>query len=571
MIKQRPIDPDSEYLISEDNEVIRRILLGRGLSNQSDMDQRLAGMESPDSLAQLTEATDILEHALREQKRVLICGDYDADGATSTALLHRVLTELGLEQLDFLVPNRFDYGYGLSPELVHASADYGPQLIITVDNGISSIEGIALARSMGIDVLVTDHHLPGTRLPEANAILNPNQPGCAFPAKSLAGVGVVFYLLIGLRAALRSSNWFESRQMKEPRLERYLDLVALGTVADLVPLGRLNRILVARGLSLIRSGGGNPGIRQLFAVSGKETIHARASDLGFAIGSRLNAAGRLDDMSLGIQCLLAEDEQTALEHAQELHQINRERRQIQDQMNREAEAALNEVEVDPRHSAWSYCAYQPDWHEGLVGLVASRLKEKLYRPVVAFARSKTGELKGSARSVTGCHIRDCLALVASLNPDLIIKFGGHAMAAGLSIREKDYDLFCEQFDAAVRTLVDEDALHSITWTDGTLSDDELHLEFARTLEALLPWGQGIPEPQFTGIFEIVALQQLSGPHLKMRLVQEGSAQVLDAVWFNVPGDQGVNEGDDIRAVYTLSVNRFRNSESLQLHIVDVVP
>ena len=557
-------------------EAVKRILIARGINSTAELNTSLASLENPKQMKGLDSAAKLLEETLQQQKRVLVCGDYDADGATSTALLIRVLTAMGLKKIDFLVPNRFDFGYGLSVELVDVAAEDPPDLIITVDNGISSIDGVAHARAKGMQVLITDHHLPGPALPNANVIVNPNQPGCGFPSKNLAGVGVVFYLLIALRARLRDTGWFAQQSIAEPRLEQYLDLVALGTVADVVVLDRLNRTLVAQGLKLIRSGKGNPGIRNLFAVSGRDLNTATSSDLGFAIGPRINAAGRLDDISQGIACLLSDEEQSAHELALEMHQMNQDRRQIQEHMLAEAERALPQEEKlekasDQTSMPWGYCCYQSDWHQGLVGLVASGIKEKLHRPVIAFAKADTEgsepELKGSARSIPGLHIRDCLEQVSSGKPGLIKKFGGHAMAAGLSISEASYEQFSTEFDRVVRESLSDNDLEAITWVDGSLDGSCLSLDFARYLENILPWGQGAHEPQFSGRFRVVDLRWLKETHLKLKLAIDGFECPVEAIWFNAPADVVKQAGDSLYTAYRLSINRYMGSESLQLQIV----
>ena len=568
-IKTYPVDEGAGSFQHAYPQVIKRVLLARGISSDDQLDQRLGAINAPDSMRGMEAATDILQHALIKQKKVLVCGDYDADGATSTALIIRVLRAMGLKNIDFLVPNRFDFGYGLSKELVDVAVqNHKPELIITVDNGISSIGGVAHAREQGIQVLITDHHLPGCELPNAHAIVNPNQPDCEFPSKNLAGVGVVFYLLIALRAKLRASGWFVEQAIEEPRLEAYLDIVALGTVADVVPLDKLNRILVAQGLRLIRSGLGNAGIRSLFAVAGRDFKLAQSTDLGFAIGPRINAAGRLDDITRGILCLLEDNQHRAHELALDMHQINQDRRQIQDQMIAQAEQALAKMPIDKSALPWGYSCYQQDWHQGLVGLVASRLKEQLHRPVVAFAKSDSeSELKGSSRSISGLHIRDCLELVSAQNPGLIKKFGGHAMAAGLTIDSSCFEQFAAAFDQAVRTLLNPQHLEAIIWTDGELDEAHLSLSFATELENLLPWGQGVPEPQFTGEFKVEQLRWLKETHLKLKLTPKNSSRVFDAIWFNAPVDIVEKTGDHFRAVYRLGVNRYMGRESLQLMLV----
>lgn len=567
-LKRRAFDLTESRFEHDLPPVIQRILLARGISSELELDQRLAKLESPYKLAGIDAAVDLLEQALVSQKSVLVCGDYDADGATATALIIRVLRDTGLKHIDFLVPNRFDFGYGLSPELVELAAESKPDLIITVDNGISSIDGVAAAREKGIQVLVTDHHLPGVQLPQADAIVNPNQPHCEFPSKSLAGVGVVFYLMIAFRARLRTSNWFEKNHRTEPRLEQYLDIVALGTVADLVPLDSLNRILVSQGLKLIQTGRGNPGIKALLEISGRDIGQVKSSDLGFAVAPRINAAGRLDDITEGIMCLLTDDPVIAHQYAMDLQQINQERRQIQDQMQTDADKSLESLRLDETDLPWGYCCYEDSWHQGLVGLVAARVKENIHRPVIAFARSDDGaELKGSARSIPGLHIRDCLERIHSLNPGLIRKFGGHAMAAGLSICEKDFELFSGAFDRAVRAMISEDDLQSVIWTDGELDEANFSIGFVSRLETLLPWGQGIPEPQFQGRFDIIDSRCLKEKHLKMRLADPESAQVLDAIWFNAPAEFLSISRGQIDTVYRLGINRFRGKETLQLQLI----
>ena len=571
-IKAREFDLSNSRFERRLSSTIQRILLSRGISSDTALDQRLSTLSPPQHLAGINAAVDLLEPALQLQKTVLICGDYDADGATATALVIRVLRAMGLKNIDFLVPNRFDFGYGLSPALVAVAAESKPDLILTVDNGISSLAGVAEARKRAIQVLVTDHHLPGSELPDANAIVNPNQPGCEFPSKNLAGVGVVFYLLIALRARLRQSNWFEENQLAEPRLENYLDIVALGTVADLVPLDQLNRVLVSQGLKLIRSGQGNAGIKAILEVSGRDFSQARSADLGFAVGPRINAAGRLDDITEGINCLLADDPTIAHQHARDLHHINLERRQIQDQMQADADRSLAMLKLDRSNLPWGYCCFEEQWHQGLVGLVAARIKDSIHRPVIAFARSEEGsELKGSARSIAGLHIRDCLERVNSQHPALIRKFGGHAMAAGLTIGDSDYHLFCQAFDEAARELLNEEDLQSVLWNDGVLDDTDFSLEFASTLESLLPWGQGIPEPQFQGRFEVIGSRCLKEKHLKMQLAKSGTSKVLDAIWFNVPVELMTLSAGLVDVIYRLEINRFRGSESLQLQIVYAEP
>ena len=425
-IQTRTFGSKNSQLFSENNPLLARIYAARGISSLESLDRSFASLPSPSLLKGMPEAVDRLYDALIRDEQIVIIGDFDADGATSSALMMLALRDMGFEHLNFLVPNRFDYGYGLTPEIVDLAQQYSPQLIVTVDNGISSNDGVTHAGKLGIEVIITDHHLPGDCLPNATAIINPNQPGCSFPSKSLAGVGVAFYLLSGLRAKLRDKGWFIDKSLSEPNLAHWLDLVALGTVADVVPLDQVNRIFVYQGLLRIRSGHSRPGIQALLQISGKNPQKLMASDLGFAIGPRLNAAGRLDDISLGIQCLLTDNLNEARETAECLDQLNRDRKSIEKGMQSEAIIELDKLSLESQDMPSALCLFQQDWHQGVVGLVASRLKEKYHRPVVAFARSDDGYLKGSCRSISGLHIRDALEALALKDPGLIIKFGGHA-------------------------------------------------------------------------------------------------------------------------------------------------
>ncbi|MDH5642461.1 MAG: single-stranded-DNA-specific exonuclease RecJ, partial [Nitrospira sp.] len=446
-------------------------------------------------------AAVLLHQALAEQQRILIVGDFDADGATSCALAMRCLHALGAAHVDFLVPNRFEYGYGLTPEIVQVAMAYQPQLIVTVDNGIASIEGVAAAKAEGVRVLVTDHHLPGEQLPAADVIVNPNQPGDEFPSKNLAGVGVIFYVMLALRAYLRELDWFKQRGLAEPNLAQHLDLVALGTVADVVPLDHNNRILVSQGLARIRAHKCCPGIHALLTVARRELAHVTAADLGFAAGPRLNAAGRLEDMRYGIECLLQDDEGRALEHAQTLDQMNQDRRRIEADMQTQALAALEKLRTDA--VPMGVCLYDAAWHQGVIGILASRIKDRLHRPVIAFADANERELKGSARSISGLHMRDALDRVATAQPDLLQKFGGHAMAAGLSILKEHLPRFQEAFDREVsRQLAPED-LQNVVRSDGELEAQYFSMELAQLIRYAAPWGQHFPEPVFDGDFRVV--------------------------------------------------------------------
>ena len=476
------------------------------------------------------------------------------------------LKAMGFLKLEFLVPNRFDYGYGLTPEIVDLATQYKPQLIVTVDNGISSIEGVAHAAGLGIDVIVTDHHLPGKILPDAWAIINPNQPNCEFPAKNLAGVGVAFYLLSGLRTALRAIDWFINNSLKEPNMAEWLDLVALGTVADVVPLDQVNRALVHQGLMRIRSGRCRPGIQALLRIAGKNPQRLVATDLGFAIGPRLNAAGRLDDISLGIQCLLTDDLNEAMQTAESLDQLNKDRRSIEQSMQQEAMAELDKLTLDSENLPSALCLFRPDWHQGVVGLVASRLKEKHHRPVVAFARAEDGSLKGSSRSIPGLHIRDAMDAVATQNPGLISKFGGHAMAAGLTLDEDKLASFIQAFQSHVDQTINADDLNAKIVTDGSLSSDQMSLHTAEILREAGPWGQQFPEPCFEGSFTIRQQRVVGEKHLKLVLSHPSAPHInLDAIYFNMDTQQWPNaSAAHAKCVYRLDINEFRGQEKLQL-------
>lgn len=570
------VDLSKANFITPLDRLVQKILVARGIFSDQDLDHRLANMPSPAEMLGMQEATNILVEAIQNNKKILIIGDYDADGATATALAMRLLKALGVSSPSYLVPNRFEYGYGLSKEIAEVALEFAPDLVITVDNGISSVEGVSLLRGKDIQVIVTDHHLPGAELPAANAILNPNQPGCAFPSKSLAGVGVLFYLMVSVRTKLRSLNWFNEKSITEPRLEGYLDLVALGTVADLVPLDHLNRIFVSQGLKLVRSGAGNPGIRAIFEVAGRESGSATSADFGFAVGPRVNAAGRLDDISEGIRCLLEDDYAQARMLALDLHHTNLERRQIQEQMVEEAESIYQQVLSEQDGVApYGICCYQPDWHQGVVGLVASKLKESAHRPAIAFAKANpddlnSAELKGSARSIEGLHIRDLLDRIATKYPGLIEKFGGHAMAVGLSISESRYEEFSSRFDLEVRAELGGGDLRKTITSDGELDEQYFNIDFARQLAAILPWGQRVPEPLFHGCFKVNSLRWLKDKHLKMELEPDNQSSVVEGIWFNANPESEVDAGTRLTLAYRLAINEFRGRASLQLVIVSEV-
>ena len=552
-IIKRPVSlPVQDRLVREGiHPVLARILAARGVSARIDMDDATSGLLPPESMLGIDRAAALLADTIAAKKRLLIVADYDCDGATACAVGVRALRAFGAE-CDWLVPNRFRTGYGLSPEVVALAAPRKPDVIITVDNGIASVEGVEAARALGIEVIITDHHLPGDALPRASAIVDPNQPGCGFASKHLAGVGVMFYLMLALRAELRRRGAFSQRE--EPNLAALLDLVALGTVADVVALDRNNRILVGQGLKRIRSARMQPGIRALLAVAGREGARASSFDLGFMLGPRLNAAGRLDDMALGIECLITEDPASALTIARMLDDLNRERRSIEAEMQLQAESLLESLAVGDSSSV-SLC--DPAWHQGVIGILAGRLKDRHHRPVIAFAPGDPGELKGSGRSIRVLHLRDALDLVAKRAPGLILRFGGHAAAAGLTIRSEDFARFSDLFEQVVRELVAPEALSRTIETDGSLESAYLNLDLARLIESQI-WGQGFPQPVFCDEFEVVNQRVVGERHMKLRLTRGG--RVLEAMRFNalepLPGG--------VRAAYRLSINEFNGAQNLQL-------
>ena len=572
-IHTRVSNLDDADFSSELDPLLQRIYQSRGINNQLALDRQLSCLPAPSLLSGMTEAVERLITALQQDQQIVIVGDFDADGATSSALMMLALRAMGFQRLEFLVPNRFDYGYGLTPEIVDLATQYKPQLIVTVDNGISSIEGVAHAADLNIDVIVTDHHLPGKTLPEAWAIINPNQPGCVFPSKNLAGVGVAFYLLSGLRKTLRDIGWFTDNGMEEPNMAAWLDLVALGTVADVVPLDQVNRALVHQGLMRIRSGRCRPGIQALLRIAGKNPKRLVATDLGFAIGPRLNAAGRLDDISLGIQCLLTDDLNEAMQTAESLDQLNKDRRSIEQSMQQEAMMELDKLTLDSERLPSALCLFRPDWHQGVVGLVASRLKEKHHRPVVAFARADDGSLKGSSRSIPGLHIRDAMDAVATQNPGLISKFGGHAMAAGLTLEEKNLTWFVEAFQAHVEKVLNPEDLNAKIITDGNLISDQISMYTAENLREAGPWGQQFPEPCFEGIFLINQQRVVGENHLKLVLSHPSAPKLsIDAIYFNMDVEQWPNnEIQQARCVYRLDINEFRGQQKLQLLVQYMMP
>jgi single-stranded-DNA-specific exonuclease len=534
--------------------VLARVYAGRNIRSPAELDYTLGGLLPPASLKGVDAAATLVADAIERSERLLIIADYDADGATACAVGMRALRAFGAE-VDFLVPDRFRLGYGLSPELVDVAAQRKPDLLITVDNGIASVEGVARARSLGIATLITDHHLPGAELPAAECIVNPNQPGCAFPSKALAGVGVMFYVMLALRAELRKRGVFEKRQ--EPNLASLTDLVALGTTADVVPLDANNRNLVAQGLRRLRAGRCTPGIAALLRAAGRPLAEASSFDLGFVAGPRLNAAGRLADMSLGIECLITDDEARAANCAQELDRLNRERRSIEASMLQQALQALEKVS-----SSESHVFFHPEWHQGVVGIVASRLKDRLHRPVICFARAEEAGaivLRGSGRSIPGLHLRDALDAVSKRAPGLIRRFGGHAQAAGLSIAAADYERFAAEFARTVDELLPEPARLRVVETDGALDAMHFSLEVARLLDAGI-WGQGFPQPLFCDTFAVENQRVVGERHLKLWLVRGGRR--IEAMRYGALDPLP----REVRAAYRLSVNEFNGLKNIQLNV-----
>jgi single-stranded-DNA-specific exonuclease len=567
---ERPISESAGSGLPDDiHPVLKRVYAARNISGADELDNSLTRLHSPAVLKGLSQAVDLLVAALQKQERILVVGDFDADGATSSALMVAALREMGAESVDYLVPNRFEFGYGLTPEIVKVASAKAPDLIITVDNGISSLSGVAAARQQGIRVLVTDHHLPGSELPRADAIVNPNQPGDTFPSKNLAGVGVAFYLLMALRGRLRESGWFEHGEREQPNLADFLDLVALGTVADLVPLDHNNRVLVQQGLQRIRAGRCRPGIRALLEVAGRNASRLVAADFGFAVGPRLNAAGRLDDMSLGIDCLLSADPARARQLAEQLDALNRERREIEADMKTQALEHVKQLQFDADQLPLGICLYNADWHQGVIGILAARIKERFHRPVIAFAASGAGEIKGSARSIPGLHIRDTLDAIAARHPEVLQKFGGHAMAAGLSLAESQLPVFEAAFQAELKDRLNEESLTGVLESDGALDAGEFSLELAELLRSAGPWGQGFPEPLFDGCFTVVNQRVVGEHHLKLSVRPDGGRQVLGAIAFNQAAEHQLEKGQHVRLAYRLDSNEYRGLLGLQL-IVEMI-
>ncbi len=527
----------------------------------------------------MNKAVCLFEEAFRNNHKILLVGDFDADGATSCAVAIRAIKNFGYDNVNFIVPNRFEYGYGLTPEIVDLALINKPDLIVTVDNGIASINGVAYAKEKGIKVLITDHHLPANQLPEADAIVNPNQSGCSFSSKALCGVGVIFYVMVALRQCLRDQGWFEKKNLSVPNLADLLDLVALGTVADVVPLDENNRILVEHGLRRIRRGAACAGIKALLAVSGKHFSSITSTELAFSLAPKVNAAGRLDDISLGIACLLTDSYDLAFDMAQQLDMLNKDRQQIEQGMKLEAEKTVKLLSIKQNSLPYAISLFNESWHQGVVGILASRIKEKYHRPVICFALASHDDdckvLKGSARSINGFHIRDALDAIATENPGLIEKFGGHAMAAGLTISKDKFDLFEQAFNQLAQCMLSVDMLQARILTDGDVTEGELSLDNARLLKNIVPWGQQNPEPQFEGEFEVINHRIVGDNHLKLVVrsleALSDSATVFDAIAFNA---DKYNLPDPLpsalKLVYSLDVNIYKGRESVQLLVRHIV-
>ena len=568
-LQARRVPPRLQWQLEQQgvHPLLARLYAARGITTKSELDYELKGLLPPSQLTHADAAASLLADALEAEARILIVADYDCDGATACAVGIRAFRQLAAspesdpaeiaERIGYLVPNRFTYGYGLTPAIVDLAAERNPDLIVTVDNGIASIDGVARATERGIATLITDHHLPGETLPEAECIVNPNQPGCSFPSKHLAGVGVMFYVMLALRAELRARGWFaEDSGRREPNLANLLDLVALGTIADVVRLDHNNRILVSQGLKRMRAGQISPGVRALFRAAGRDPAKAVSLDLGFIVGPRLNAAGRLADMALGIECLLADDEGRALAIAQQLDALNRERKEIENGMQDSALATLETIDVDERPGM---ALFHPAWHQGVIGILASRLKDRLHRPVFAFAPGDNDELKGSGRSIPGLHLRDALDLISKRAPGLLVRFGGHSMAAGATLRAGDFERFAELFAEVAGELLAPGDLTRTLETDGGLESGYVSIDTVRLLENEI-WGQGFPPPIFEDEFVVENQRILKEKHLKLRLRR--GEQRLDAIWFNF----SATPGDTVRAAYRLAINDYNGVQTPQLMI-----
>ncbi len=564
--------PDNINLPDLIHPVLKRVYASRNIKSSKDLDYSLSSLIPFEQLSGINDAVILLQEMLEQKKRMLIIADFDADGATSCALAIRGLTAMGAKDVIYVVPNRFEHGYGLSPEIVDVALDYDPDLIITVDNGISSICGVEYARKNGVKVLITDHHLPAKELPNADVIINPQLANDKFPSKNLAGVGVIFYILLALRAKLKQEYWFENNNIDYPNLANFLDLVALGTIADLVPLDKNNRTMVAHGLKLIKNNKSKPGIYALLNQAGRQLSKLTSSDLSFAVAPRLNAAGRLTDMSLGIECLLTDDEDDAIKIAEKLNRLNIERRKIQDNMQEEALAELEKYLQDTSGEIpYGICIYDKDWHQGVVGILASKIKEKFNRPVIVFAKENEGVLKGSARSISGLHIKDVFDEIATLHPDLILTFGGHAMAAGLTIKESEYSNFSNIFNKYANQYISSDRLEDAYLTDGELSDEDFTVPLAQAIQDAGPWGQSFPEPTFAGQFKILDKRVVGENHLKLKLQSRDNSATLDAIAFNMTDTNWPPETQKIVSTYRLGINDFQGNSQVQLFLEHVEP
>ncbi|EGT0639351.1 MULTISPECIES: single-stranded-DNA-specific exonuclease RecJ [Citrobacter] len=570
-LRRREADETTE-LPDDLPPLLRRLYASRGVRTANDLERSLKGMLHWQTLTGVEKAVEMLHDAFEKNLRIMVVGDFDADGATSTALSVLSLRAMGCDTVEYLVPNRFEDGYGLSPEVVDQAHARGAQMIMTVDNGISSHSGVDHAHALGIRVLVTDHHLPGEILPNADAIVNPNLADCPFPSKSLAGVGVAFYLMLVLCNHLKSKGWFDARGIAVPKIVEYLDLVALGTVADVVPLDANNRILTWQGLSRIRAGVCRPGIKALLEIANREPAKLVASDLGFALGPRLNAAGRLDDMSVGVALLLCDNIGEARVLANELDALNQTRKEIEQGMQAEALTLCEKLERSSETLPGGLAMYHPEWHQGVVGILASRIKERFHRPVIAFAPAGDGTLKGSGRSIQGLHMRDALERLDTLHPGMILKFGGHAMAAGLSLEEAQFERFQQRFGELVTEWLDPALLQGEVVSDGPLSAAEMTMEVAQMLRDAGPWGQMFPEPLFDGHFRLLQQRLVGERHLKVMVEPVGGGPLLDGIAFNVDTscwpDNGVR---DVQLAYKLDINEFRGNRSLQLIIDNIWP
>ncbi len=570
-IQRRP-EPDLSLLPDSIPQILKRIYINRGITDVAQLETSARGLHSYQQLGGIDQAVELLFQAINKQKRIIVVGDFDADGATSSALSVLALRMLGSNNVDYLVPNRFEDGYGLSPEVVDQAIELGAEMIMTVDNGVSSIDGVRYAKENGITVLVTDHHLPGQVLPEVDAMVNPNLDSCAFPSKALAGVGVAFYLMMALCVYMRKQNWFAQQGMQEPKLMELIDLVALGTVADVVPLDENNRILVHQGLQRIRAGKARPGIQALIEVAKRDARRLVASDFGFALGPRINAAGRLDDMSFGVELLMCNNIHAARRMASELDGLNQTRKEIEEGMKQEAMAFCERLQFgENTQLPHGLALFQRDWHQGVIGILASRIKEKYHRPVIAFADGGEGTIKGSCRSIPGLHMRDALDFIDTQNPGLIIKFGGHAMAAGLTIKEQDFERFSRLFDDVVKKELDDAALKGVILSDGELKPEEFSMLIAEQLRSGGPFGQAFPEPVFDGEFKVLHQKLVGEKHLKLMLepLYKGHPTnvMIDGIAFNIDlrrwPDASVKT---VRLAYKLDVNEFRGNQSLQLMI-----